>query len=94
MEHGLLIGQYENVDNGLDVVSLERDYLDGFQVDMICLTWSGDTFTAKESPDGSNWTTIGTVQVQMNTDVLAGVVGASNSPGVTSTDAFDNAVVQ
>ena len=53
------------------------------------LVRSGDTFTAMESADSSTWTTIGTVTVSMNADVLAGIVGASNSAGVTATDVFD-----
>ncbi|SDS42852.1 hypothetical protein [Opitutus sp. GAS368] len=48
------------------------------------LVRSGSTFTAYVSPDGSNWTPVGTQTVNMDTTVLAGVaVTSHNLPTAT-----------
>lgn len=55
------------------------------------LVRSGNTFTSYESPDGVNWTQIGSAHtISMATAVYIGLATSSNSNSTLSTTTFDN----
>jgi uncharacterized protein YjdB/regulation of enolase protein 1 (concanavalin A-like superfamily) len=54
---------------------------------------SGDTFTASYSADGNSWTTVGSVNISMNSTVYVGLVTASHADGVLCSASFDNVSV-
>ncbi|MCC7474510.1 MAG: DUF1349 domain-containing protein [Pirellulales bacterium] len=51
---------------------------------------SGNTFTGKVSPDGVNWTTLGTYSVSMNTNVLIGMALTPRDDNQVHWAKFDN----
>jgi outer membrane protein assembly factor BamB len=57
------------------------------------LTRSGSTITAYSSPDGVNWTMVGTTTISMTDPVTIGLFVCSHSPGNVSTSTFDNVSV-
>jgi alpha-L-fucosidase len=57
------------------------------------LTRSGNTFTASQSADGTNWTTLGTSSVTMATSVNVGLAACSVSDGTLMQAAFDQVAV-
>ena len=57
------------------------------------LTRSGNNISAFTSPDGSNWSQVGTTSVPMAADVTVGLFVASHNPSATSTVTFDNVTV-
>ena len=54
---------------------------------------SGDTFTASASPDGTNWTVVGTETIPMAADALIGLAVTSHNDGVVATATFDQVTV-
>ena len=53
----------------------------------------GDMITAFDSPDGVNWTAVGTMTVDLSTDVTVGLVVCSHNNGVLNTTTFDGVSV-
>lgn len=53
----------------------------------------GDQFTASLSPDGTAWTTIGTVNVVIPATVRGGLVVNSHDPSTLSTSTFDHVAI-
>jgi alpha-L-fucosidase len=51
---------------------------------------TGNIFTGYNSPDGSNWTSMGTTTITMATNVLAGLAVCSVNNGVLCQATFDN----
>jgi regulation of enolase protein 1 (concanavalin A-like superfamily) len=51
---------------------------------------SGSTFTASQSPDGTNWTTVGTTTITMATNVYIGLPMCSHLDGTLGTATMDN----
>jgi regulation of enolase protein 1 (concanavalin A-like superfamily) len=58
------------------------------------LTRSGNTFTAYESADGSNWTEIGTDTIPMASGVFVGLAVTSHNTSSSATSTFDNVSIQ
>ena len=58
------------------------------------LTRSGNTFTAYESPDGVNWTFVGTDTIAMGTTVQVGLAVTSHTTSASATCTFDNVSIQ
>ncbi|HZI33503.1 MAG TPA: LamG-like jellyroll fold domain-containing protein, partial [Candidatus Binatia bacterium] len=54
------------------------------------LVRAGDTFTAYASPDGVNWTSVGTTTVAMNTNVYVGLEVCSVNDGTLCQAQFDH----
>ncbi|MBI3244158.1 MAG: PQQ-dependent sugar dehydrogenase [Chloroflexi bacterium] len=54
------------------------------------LTRSGNTFNAYQSPDGVNWTLVGTDTISMATNVYVGLALTSHNDGVVNTSTFNN----
>jgi fibronectin type 3 domain-containing protein len=54
------------------------------------LTRVGDNFSAYRSPDGTNWTTLGTTTAGMNNNVYVGLEVCSVSDGNLNLSLFDN----
>ena len=54
---------------------------------------SGNTFTSYVSTNGSDWTTIGSEAINMNTSVYIGLAVTSHSDGALCTSLFDNVTV-
>jgi phosphatidylserine/phosphatidylglycerophosphate/cardiolipin synthase-like enzyme/regulation of enolase protein 1 (concanavalin A-like superfamily) len=54
---------------------------------------SGDVFTAYQSPDGANWTLVGTDTIPMGGTVYIGLGVSSHTTSATATGVFDNVVV-
>jgi regulation of enolase protein 1 (concanavalin A-like superfamily) len=54
------------------------------------LTRYGNVFTADRSPDGTNWTSVGTTTVSINSSVYAGLEVCSVSDGTLNQSLFDN----
>jgi hypothetical protein len=57
------------------------------------LVRSGDTITASSSPDGTNWTVIGSTTVTMASNCYIGLSVASGSTSTLNTSIFDNVTV-
>jgi regulation of enolase protein 1 (concanavalin A-like superfamily) len=57
------------------------------------LVRSGDTITASSSPDGTNWTVIGSTTVSMASNCYIGLSVASGSTSALDTSSFDNVTV-
>lgn len=51
---------------------------------------SGDTFTASRSPNGTTWTTIGSVTISMASNVYIGLVVTSHNDGALCTSSITN----
>lgn len=58
------------------------------------LVRSGDTLTGYRSPDGSDWTQIGSETIAMATDAYVGLVVTSHNDGTLCTGTFSNVSVQ
>jgi len=58
------------------------------------LNRSGNTFTAYQSLDGSNWTNIGSTTISMATNVYAGLAVCSVNDGTISQALFSNVVLK
>jgi regulation of enolase protein 1 (concanavalin A-like superfamily) len=58
------------------------------------LTRSGDTFTAYESADGSNWTDIGADTIHMAQAIYIGLAVTSHDTTSSATCTFDNVMIQ
>ena len=56
------------------------------------VAWTGTTLTALCSPDGTNWTTVGTLAFAPTT-MYAGLVVSSGSPTSLTTATFDNVTI-
>lgn len=54
---------------------------------------SGDTFTGSVSSDGSNWTVLSTVTLEMNLGLTTGLCVTSHNDGVLCTGTFSNVEV-
>jgi autotransporter-associated beta strand protein len=54
------------------------------------LTRVGNTFTGYTSADGTNWTQLASVNVTMNSDIMAGIAMTSRNNAVLDTATFDN----
>jgi regulation of enolase protein 1 (concanavalin A-like superfamily) len=57
------------------------------------LTRSGSTITAQYSANGTTWTTLGSISLSMNSDVLIGLAVSSHKSGTLNTSVFDNVTV-
>jgi regulation of enolase protein 1 (concanavalin A-like superfamily) len=57
------------------------------------LVRSGDTITASSSPDGTNWTVIGSATVSMASNCYIGLSVASGSTSALNTSSIDNVTV-
>ena len=57
------------------------------------LTRSGNVITAYASPDGTNWTLVGSTTIAMTDPVTMGLFVCSHSAGVLNTSKFDNVSV-
>jgi len=57
------------------------------------LTRSGNTITAYTSPDGTNWTQVGTTTISMTDPVTIGLFVTSHNPNALNTSTFDNVSV-
>jgi hypothetical protein len=60
----------------------------------IKLARSGDLFSAFESPDGVNWTLVGTETIRMGPGVYIGLAVSSHTNLSAATCAFDHVVIQ
>ena len=58
------------------------------------LTRSGNTFTAFESSDGSNWTQVGSDTIAMAANVFVGLAVTSHTTSASSTCTFDSVSIQ
>ena len=56
------------------------------------LTRSGNTFTSYASPDGANWTQVGSATINMATNTYIGLAVNSGNNTALSTASFDNVV--
>jgi regulation of enolase protein 1 (concanavalin A-like superfamily) len=54
------------------------------------LTRSGSSFTSYVSPDGSNWTTVGTEPITMNSTIYVGLAVSAHNNSALSTATFTN----
>lgn len=54
---------------------------------------AGNTFTASQSADGSNWTVIGSITIDMASSVYIGLAVTSHNNSVLTTAILDNVVV-
>jgi regulation of enolase protein 1 (concanavalin A-like superfamily) len=54
---------------------------------------SGNTFTADVSANGTDWTTVGSEVIAMNSTIQVGLAVTSHLDGVVSTATFDNVTV-
>lgn len=57
------------------------------------LVRQSNTFTAYSSPDGVNWTQVGTVTASMGTNVFAGLAVSAADDGSLTTADFDNVTI-
>lgn len=57
------------------------------------LVRAGTTFSASVSPDGTNWTLVGTATVTLGTQALAGLAVTSHAAGTLGTVTFDSVAV-
>ena len=55
---------------------------------------NGNSFSAYESADGTNWTLVGTDTIPMGTTVLVGLAVTSHNTGAAATCTFDNVSIQ
>ena len=55
---------------------------------------NGNSFSAYESADGTNWTLVGTDTIPMGTTVLVGLAVTSHNTGAAATCTFDNVAIQ
>ena len=62
--------------------------------DWVRLTRSGNTFTAYESSDGTNWTQVGTDTIAMAPMVYVGLAFTSHNTSANATCTFDNVKIQ
>jgi regulation of enolase protein 1 (concanavalin A-like superfamily) len=58
------------------------------------LTRAGNTISAFISPDGANWTPVGSDTFDLPVDVLAGLAVTSHSTSTLATGGFDNVTVE
>jgi phosphatidylserine/phosphatidylglycerophosphate/cardiolipin synthase-like enzyme/regulation of enolase protein 1 (concanavalin A-like superfamily) len=58
------------------------------------LVRAGNTFTAYESADGTNWTLVGTDTISMQSTVYVGLAVTSHTTSASATCAFDNVTIQ
>jgi regulation of enolase protein 1 (concanavalin A-like superfamily) len=57
------------------------------------LVRTGDAISAYSSPDGTNWTLVGTETVAMGSTVYVGLAVTSHDNGAAATATFDNVEV-
>jgi hypothetical protein len=58
------------------------------------LVRSGNTFTAYESGDGTNWTLVGSDTISMASTVYVGLAVTSHSTSASATCTFDSVSIQ
>src|SRR5580658_5784515 len=56
----------------------------------VMITSSGNTYTGYASPDGSNWTEVGSISVTMPATATAGLHDCSHSTTALCTSTFQN----
>ena len=56
----------------------------------VMLVRSGSTFTASASPDGHNWTDIGSITIPMTSEIYVGLALSAHDDGVMNRSTFDN----
>jgi regulation of enolase protein 1 (concanavalin A-like superfamily) len=54
---------------------------------------AGDTLTAYQSADGSNWTVVSTDTIPMGQTVLVGLAVSSHTTSAAATATFDNVTI-
>jgi regulation of enolase protein 1 (concanavalin A-like superfamily) len=87
-EKGLAL-QYRSSTGGIS----QSVAIAGAAPEWLRLTRAGDAFTASVSQDGSHWTTVGTVTVPMEVNVLAGLPVTSHDRTASATAAFDDIAI-
>jgi phosphatidylserine/phosphatidylglycerophosphate/cardiolipin synthase-like enzyme/uncharacterized Zn-binding protein involved in type VI secretion len=60
----------------------------------VAVVRSGDTFSAYESPDGSNWSLVGSETIPMASDVYAGLAVTSHAHGTLATATFEHIMLE
>ena len=56
----------------------------------VMLVRSGSTFTASASPDGQNWTDIGSITIAMTSQIYVGLALSAHDDGLINRTTFDN----